>query len=131
MTLDQKIAFILSSFVDVYLRHKDYLTADTVMLEELKKKYLLWIHNLARFGKNAIKEIHEMVSVTGGNEQKKLKDHKPLVTTIFKVYHSVQKLRDDVIIDHSEFRQKFLESYERRLNEVVECYKETIKGQPT
>jgi hypothetical protein len=49
-----------------------------------------------------------MVSLTGGNDQKKNKDYKPIVNTIFKVQNFVLRLKDDCIMDHSEFRQKFL-----------------------
>ncbi len=50
-----------------------------------------------------------MVSVTGGNDQKKIKDYKPIIITIFKVYNFVLRLKDDGIMDHNEFRKKFID----------------------
>lgn len=50
-----------------------------------------------------------MVSVTGGNYQKKIKDYKPIIFTIFEVYKFVLRLKDDGIIDHTEFRNKFID----------------------
>jgi hypothetical protein len=119
-----------SSFIEVFVRHKAYLTADSLMLEEFKKKYNFWLEHLARIGKDSIKSLIDMLSVTGGNEQKRTTDYKPLVSTIFRIYNLVLKLKDDSIIDHTEFRQKFLESYEIKLNDAVDCYKDTFKGRP-
>lgn len=53
------------------------------MFDQFKKKYVMWINNITRGGKEAIKYIYEMVSLTGGNEQKKNKDYKPIVNNIF------------------------------------------------
>lgn len=50
-----------------------------------------------------------MVSLTGGNEQKKNKNYKPIVNNIFLVFNFVLRLKDDGIMDHTEFRGKFLE----------------------
>lgn len=58
-----------------------------------------------------IGEIIEMVSLTGDNDQKKIKDYKQLVSNIFKVYNFVLKLTDDGIMDHTQFRQNLLEYY--------------------
>jgi hypothetical protein len=58
-----------------------------------------------------IGEIIEMVNLTGGNDQKKIKDYKQLVSNIFKVYNFVLKLTDDGIMDHTQFRQNLLEYY--------------------
>jgi hypothetical protein len=51
-----------------------------------------------------------MVSVTGGNDNKKGINYQPLLSTIFKVHNFVFKLKDG-IKDHTEFRKKFVESY--------------------
>jgi hypothetical protein len=42
-SLDQKLAFVQNSLVDVYARHKDYLESDTILFEEFKKKYDFWL----------------------------------------------------------------------------------------
>jgi hypothetical protein len=113
---------VQNSFVEVYARHKDYIDSDKILSEEFKKKYLFWLEHLTRIGKKAIDELHEMVSVTGGNENKKGINYQPALTTVFKVQNFVFKLKED-IMDHSEYRKKFVESYEKRLNDVIECYK--------
>jgi hypothetical protein len=50
-----------------------------------------------------------MVIVTGDKDQKKIKDPKPIVGNIFKVYNFMLGLKDDCIMDHTDFQQKFLE----------------------
>ncbi len=61
-------------------------------------------------GKKCISELHEMVSVTGGNDNKKGTNYQPILTSVFKVQNFVFKLKDD-IMDHSEYRKKFVECY--------------------
>jgi hypothetical protein len=50
--------------------------------------------------------------------------------SIFKVYNFISKIKDSSVINNSEFRQKFFDSYEQELAIVVDYYKQTINKRP-